>query len=224
MVSGGSEANESAFKLAREYHRETGNPEKRIVVGRRLSYHGNTLGTLGAGGMGTVYRVRDRELDEIVARRMSASTIGFLSKAQKKVDKHDPAIFQHVEPDDLLRFGLIPELIGRMPVMTALNALSDSAMKRILTAPKNALVKQYQKLFAMDGVDLTFEEAALDVIVEKARLLGTGARGLRAVMEEMMLDIMFDLHSTPNVSTCHITEATVRHGAEPIFEERKASA
>ena len=163
-------------------------------------------------------------LDNIIAHRLSTNTIGFLAEAQKKIDKKDPAIFQHVEPDDLLRFGLIPELIGRMPVISALNALSNEAMRDILTRPKNALIKQYQKLFAMDGIDLYFDDEALDAVVERARELGTGARGLRAVMEDTMLDIMFDVHSHPDIAACRITRATVLFGDKPVYEKRKASA
>ncbi len=163
-------------------------------------------------------------LSDIIAHRLSASTIGFLADQTRRVDKNDPGILQLVEPDDLLRFGLIPELIGRMPVITALNPLSDEAMKRILTEPKNALVKQYQKLFAMDGIDLIYDEEALDGVVEKASKLGTGARGLRSVMENSMLDIMFDIHEHPDIGVCRITKGTVLHGEEPIYEERKASA
>ncbi|MGI9173849.1 MAG: ATP-dependent Clp protease ATP-binding subunit ClpX [Rhodothermales bacterium] len=163
-------------------------------------------------------------LTEIIARRRSTSTIGFLSKAEQRSGKDDPDLFQHVEPDDLLRFGLIPELTGRLPVTTALNPLSAEAMKRILTEPKNALVKQYQKLLAMDGVTLHFDDAALDAVVERACALGTGARGLRAVMEEAMLEIMFNIHALPDVGICRITAATVLHGSEPVYEERKASA
>ena len=163
-------------------------------------------------------------LTEIIARRRSTSSIGFFSRAEKRFAKDDPDLFQHVEPDDLLRFGLIPELTGRLPVTTALNALSPEAMKRILTEPKNALVKQYQKLLAMDGVTLHFDDAALDAVVERACALGTGARGLRAVMEETMLEIMFNIHTLPDVGVCRITEATVLHGGEPVYEERKASA
>jgi ATP-dependent Clp protease ATP-binding subunit ClpX len=163
-------------------------------------------------------------LGEIIARRLSANTIGFLSSAQKKFDKNDPEILHYVEPDDLLKFGLIPEFIGRLPVITALHPLSDEAMKDILTKPKNALIKQYQKLFAMDGVDLRFSEEALDAIVEKAGDLGTGARGLRAVMESTMLSIMFDMPNRSDIAACSVTEATILYGEDPLFEERKASA
>ncbi len=166
-------------------------------------------------------------LAEIVARRLSQRSIGFMTDGEARarhVDRSDPQIFHHVEPEDLLRFGLIPELVGRLPVTTALGALTDAAMKRILIEPRNALVKQYQKLFAMDGFDLTFEDAALDALVGRARLLGTGARGLRSVMEDIMLDIMFDLHQRAEPGRCRITAATVREGARPVFEQRRASA
>jgi ATP-dependent Clp protease ATP-binding subunit ClpX len=165
-------------------------------------------------------------LGEIVARRMSSSTLGFFSDAERpdRIDKDDPRLFQHIEPDDLMAFGLIPELVGRMPVSTSLAPLTHADMKRILLEPRNALTKQYKKLLAMDGVDLTFGDAALDAIVEKAKALGTGARGLRSVMENVMLDIMFDVHTHSNVGSCHITEATVRENVPPLYDERKASA
>ncbi len=163
-------------------------------------------------------------LSDIIAHRRSASTIGFFADQTKRVDKHDPRMLQYVEPDDLLRFGLIPELIGRMPVVTALDPLSGQAMKRILTEPKNALVRQYQKLFAMDGIDLVFDDAALDAVVKKAGVLGTGARGLRSVMENTMLEIMFNVHDHSDIALCRITSEAVLDEAEPIYEERKASA
>ncbi|HEX7069603.1 MAG TPA: ATP-dependent Clp protease ATP-binding subunit ClpX [Rhodothermales bacterium] len=163
-------------------------------------------------------------LGDLVSRRMSANAIGFFTSGQRKIDRDDPALFQYVEPDDLLRYGLIPEFVGRLPVITALHALSDEAMKAILTDPKNAVVKQYQKLFAMDGVDLYFEDEALEAIVERARALGTGARGLRSVMEDAMLDIMFDIHTMSDVGSVRITRATILGSEEPIYEERKASA
>lgn len=163
-------------------------------------------------------------LPELIARRLSANTIGFLSDQAKRFDKKDPRILQYVEPDDLLHYGLIPELIGRLSVMTALDPLSDEALKRILTEPKNALLKQYQKLFAMDGIDLYFDDGAMDAVVKKARELGTGARGLRSVMEHAMLDIMFNMHDRTDIGVCRITAATISDGADPIYEERKASA
>ena len=163
-------------------------------------------------------------LEELIAHRMSTSSIGFLTYSQKKMDKKDPSIFKHVEPDDLLRFGLIPELIGRLPVLASLDGLSDAAMKSILTEPKNALIKQYQKLFAMDGIELVFDDEALDNVVARARQLGTGARGLRAVMEDTMLEVMFDIHAHPEVKSCRITASTVELGELPILENRKATA
>jgi ATP-dependent Clp protease ATP-binding subunit ClpX len=163
-------------------------------------------------------------LQEVIAHRLSANTIGFMADSSRKFDKNDPNILRYVEPDDLLKFGMIPELIGRVPVLSALDPLSDEAMRAILVSPKNALIKQYQKLFAMDGVDLLFDEDSLDAIVERARTLGTGARGLRAVMEQIMLDIMFDMHSHANVAKCRITIDTVTQKADPIYEERKATA
>ncbi len=163
-------------------------------------------------------------LQDIVARRISSGTMGFFSESREQIDKDDPFIFRHAEPDDLLKYGLIPELVGRLSVMTALSTLSNVEMKRILLEPRNALVRQYQKLLAMDGVDLVFEDDALDLIVQHARELGTGARGLRSVMEDTMLDIMFDIHTRSNVGTCRITAATVREGQPPIYEERRASA
>lgn len=163
-------------------------------------------------------------LNEVIARRISNNAIGFTADSTQKIDKFDPSIFQHVEPDDLLRFGLIPELIGRLPVISALDNLSLEAMRSILREPKNALIKQYQKLFAMDGMELHFDDGAVDAIVSKAKALGTGARGLRAVLEDTMLDIMYDIHSKNNVARCIITRETVESKAEPTFEPNKATA
>ncbi len=163
-------------------------------------------------------------LQEIVAHRMSINTIGFMSERRKVFDRNDPVILQSIEPDDLLKFGLIPELVGRVPVIAALDPLTDDAMRQILLEPKNALVKQYQKLFAMDGVQLAFDDDAIDLIVQRAKKLGTGARGLRSVMEQIMLEIMYDLHTHPHAANCRVTRDTVLHGADPVYEKRKASA
>ena len=163
-------------------------------------------------------------LEEIIARRLSVSSMGFHSEEQIKYDKEDPDIFTHVEPEDLQRYGLIPELIGRLPVIAGLHQLSKDAMIEILKKPKNALVKQYKKLFNFEGVELIFEEEALDEIVEKALKRKTGARGLRSIMEESMLDIMFTLPSMKNVERCVVTRETIRNNAPPVYEKRKASA
>ncbi len=163
-------------------------------------------------------------LGEVVARRMSASRIGFTTDGRRPLDRRDPALLKHVEPDDLLKFGLIPELVGRLPVMTALDGLTADEMRRILVEPRNALVKQYQKLFAMDGVDLVFEEEALGAVVERAQALGTGARGLRAVLEDSMLDLMFDVPDRAGLAACRITGAAIQGLETPIYEDRKASA
>ncbi|MEO0556666.1 MAG: ATP-dependent Clp protease ATP-binding subunit ClpX [Bacteroidota bacterium] len=159
-----------------------------------------------------------------IARRLSHAPIGFSATRSPRVESKDPTLFRHVEPDDLLRFGLIPELVGRLPVLTALDGLTPDDLRRILTEPKNALVRQYQKLFAMDGIDLVFDDEAFDAIVDQALALKTGARGLRAVLEGAMLDLMFEAPDAHAGAICRVTSATILDGAPPIVEERKASA
>lgn len=163
-------------------------------------------------------------LDEVIARRISTTSMGFQNVEQIKHDKNDPDIFTYVEPEDLQNYGLIPELIGRLPVITGLHQLSDDAMTKILLEPKNSLAKQYKKLFKMEGVELDFEDSALEAIVEKAQKRKTGARGLRSIMEQTMLDIMFTLPSMKNIKSCTITKDTILDNAPPIYEKRKASA
>jgi ATP-dependent Clp protease ATP-binding subunit ClpX len=164
-------------------------------------------------------------LSEIVQRRISKAPMGFTSSALKRVPKDDPRILQRAEPEDLLRYGLIPEFVGRMPVLAALEPLSDDDMRRILTQPRNALTRQYQKLLALDGVDLYFEDAAVDAVVERAKALGTGARGLRSVLEQVMTSIMYDVHALPEVHVCGVTAETILSGAPPRYEgQRKARA
>jgi ATP-dependent Clp protease ATP-binding subunit ClpX len=150
--------------------------------------------------------------------------MGFHSDQQVKYDKDDPDIFTRVEPEDLQSYGLIPELIGRLPIVAGLHELTKGAMTDILLKPKNALTKQYRKLFNMEGVDLVFEDEALDAIVEKALERKTGARGLRSIMENIMLDIMFTVPSMKNIEQCTITRETVYDNAPPVYEKRKASA
>jgi ATP-dependent Clp protease ATP-binding subunit ClpX len=163
-------------------------------------------------------------LEEIIAKRLSTSSMGFHSVDQKKFDKNDPAIFTHVEPEDLQKFGLIPELIGRLPIICGLEELSDDAMIEILLKPKNAITKQYKKLFQMEDVELVFEDDALQAIVERAKERKTGARGLRSILEDAMLDIMFTIPSMKNVKRCIITRETIEKKAPPVYEKRKASA
>lgn len=163
-------------------------------------------------------------LSEIISRRLSTSNMGFNSGEQQKFDKNDPEIFTYSEPEDLQRFGLIPELIGRLPVISGLHELSEEAMIDILLKPKNALIKQYQRLFAMEGVELEFEDDALKGVVTMARKRKTGARGLRSIMEKSMLDIMFTLPTMSNIERCIITKATIEQAAPPVYEKRKASA
>ncbi|MGD8426155.1 MAG: ATP-dependent Clp protease ATP-binding subunit ClpX [Balneolaceae bacterium] len=163
-------------------------------------------------------------LEDLIARRLSVSPMGFHSEKQVTFDKDDPDIFTHVESQDLQHYGLIPELIGRLPVIAGLHQLSKEAMIEILVKPKNALTKQYKKLFQMEGVELVFEEDALEHIVEKALKRKTGARGLRSIMEDSMLDIMFTLPSMKNIERCVITRETIEEDAPPVYEKRKASA
>ncbi|MEX0823830.1 MAG: ATP-dependent Clp protease ATP-binding subunit ClpX [Balneolaceae bacterium] len=163
-------------------------------------------------------------LEEIISKRLSVSSMGFQSDDQVKYDKEDPAIFTKVEPEDLQKFGLIPELIGRLPIICGLEHLSDEAMIEILLKPKNAITKQYKKLFQMEDVELEFEDSALKAVVDRARDRKTGARGLRSILEDAMLDIMFTLPSMKNVKRCIITSETVEKKAPPIYEKHKASA
>ncbi|VXB44439.1 protein unfolding ATPase required for presentation of proteins to proteases; Maxwell's demon [Arthrobacter sp. 9AX] len=152
-------------------------------------------------------------LEEIIGSRSGRKGIGFgapLNDASKKVDSYG-----EVMPEDLLKFGLIPEFIGRLPVITTVSNLDRDALIQILSTPKNALVKQYQKMFQIDGVELVFDDTALDAIAEQALERGTGARGLRAIMEEVLLPVMFDLPSREDVASVVITEDVVLRGAEP---------
>ncbi len=163
-------------------------------------------------------------LDKIIAGRIGKKEVGFGSNPQKR-DKKIGDIFMQVEPEDLLRFGLIPELIGRLPVIAALTELSEEALMDILLKPKNALTKQYRRLLNMDGIELEFEDEALRAIVQRAVKRGTGARGLRSVMEEVMLDLMYKMPGMPEVKGLTITKDTVQ-GQEPVytFEKMKKRA
>jgi len=156
-------------------------------------------------------------LEKIVARRMNTNTIGFTAQVDNVVEESHQ-LFKSAEPTDLLKFGFIPELIGRLPVLAPLEDLSTEAMLNILTNPKNAIVKQYKKLFLMEGVELEFDEPSLKAIVEKAKLRKTGARALRSIVEESMLPIMFKLPEIKNLIKCIITEDVINSKAEPVYE------
>ncbi len=154
-------------------------------------------------------------LENIIKDRTGKKSIGFGTKieSQKEINKYE--IFQELLPQDLLKYGLIPEFIGRLPIIATLKDLDKEALVKIATEPKNALVKQYQKLLEMDDVELEFKQDALEAIVDKAIERKTGARGLRSIIEEIMRDIMFEIPSTPNISKCIITKDTVLNNAKP---------
>ena len=161
-------------------------------------------------------------LGKIIEQRTGKLTVGFLrSDAEEEVaatpPKEDRTQLQKVLADDLVRFGLIPEFIGRLPVVAVMDPLGVDDMVHVMTEPKNALVKQYQKLLKFEGVDLRFTEGALTAIAERAVGRRSGARGLRAVMESVMLDIMFDIPSQDGVRELTITEDVVRSGGEPTI-------
>jgi len=144
--------------------------------------------------------------------------MGFASDVLKDKTSDDD-LLKFVLPEDLLRYGLIPELIGRIPITAPLQSLSKDALKSILTDPKNAILKQYKKLFLMEGMELEFDPFAVDAIVGKAIDRKTGARALRSIVEEFMLDIMFDLPEKENIEKCIITRDVVDSNSEPIFLE-----
>jgi ATP-dependent Clp protease ATP-binding subunit ClpX len=151
-------------------------------------------------------------LDKIIQRRMNTKVMGFNSQVAKT--EEDNKVLQEVQPEDLLKFGLIPELIGRLPVVVSLDPLSKEALIKILTEPKNALVKQYETLFKMDGVELEMTDKALERIAEKAAERKTGARGLRSITEKLMTDIMYEIPSNKDIKKVIITDSTV-DGGEP---------
>ena len=158
-------------------------------------------------------------LENIIKDRTGEKSIGFGTKiqSQKEINKYE--VFKELLPQDLLKFGLIPEFIGRLPIVATLKDLDKEALIKILLEPKNSLVKQYQKLFEIDGVELVFEQEALEAIVDKAIERKTGARGLRSIIEEIMRDIMFDIPSNPNIEKCIITKETVTKNAGPKVVE-----
>ena len=160
-------------------------------------------------------------LEEIIQRRQGKNILGF--GHEKKTQKEKEVDFSSIEPDDLVAYGLIPELVGRLPIIASLDEIDEEAMVRILTEPKNSLVKQYQKLFMIDDVELTFEEDALRAIAKKAIERKTGARGLRAIMEETMIDIMYELPEFAGYEIV-ITKEVIINGAKPLYIRKQKIA
>ena len=157
-------------------------------------------------------------LDKIINERTCKNTIGFGAEVKSKREFEKYKIFEELLPQDLLKFGLIPEFVGRLPIIATLRELDKEALVKIVTEPKNALTKQYRKLLQLDGVDLEFDKEALNTIVEKAIERNTGARGLRSIIENIMRDIMFDIPSNPNIEKCIITKEAVEGKAPPILQ------
>lgn len=160
-------------------------------------------------------------MERVIERRMTRNIIGFGADIHTKEEKDSDVVLSQVQPEDLLHFGLIPEFIGRLPVVVTLNKLDEDALVRVLTEPKNALIRQYQSLLAMDGVELEFEDAAVRAIARKAIARNTGARGLRSIIEKIMQNVMFQVPSMHDVSRCIVTEEVVSSGKQPVLVHGK---
>jgi ATP-dependent Clp protease ATP-binding subunit ClpX len=162
-------------------------------------------------------------LEKVIENRTEASGIGFGAAVRSKANRSLTELFQGIEPEDLIKFGIIPELVGRMPVVTALTELNEEALVRILTEPKNALVKQYNKLLSMEGVELEVRPSALSAIARKAIARKTGARGLRSILEQSLLGTMFDLPNLEHVEKVVLEEATIEEGKAPLLVYQEAA-
>ncbi len=160
-------------------------------------------------------------IEKLIAQRMRSASIGFTAESDDALED-SLELLKHAEPDDLMKFGFIPELVGRLPVFAPLEQLTDESMTNIMLEPKNAIVKQYKKLLSIDNVELEFETEAISAIVEKAKDRKTGARALRSITEEIMLKIMYELPDNKQVVKCIISEDVVRNSAEPILKNRKS--
>jgi ATP-dependent Clp protease ATP-binding subunit ClpX len=165
-------------------------------------------------------------LEKIIQNRLGAKVMGYGAKIVKNSDKTKGELLATVQPEDLIKFGLIPEFLGRLPVVATLGELNEHSLVRILTEPKNALIKQFKKLFEMEGVNLRFTDSALSAIATEALKRKSGARGLRAIIEAAMLDIMYDIPSVEDVKECVVGEDVVLHKEAPIllFEQTKKQA
>ena len=161
-------------------------------------------------------------LEEIIERRLGKKSMGFNQPVESK-RKGDVELFKHALPEDLVKFGLIPEFIGRLPIVGAVQQLDLHMLIRVLTEPKNSLVKQYQQVLAMDGVELVIEPEALEAIAELALERQTGARGLRSILESVLLDAMYDVPGRADVHRCIVSAESVRGDIAPTYEMRKAT-
>ena len=162
-------------------------------------------------------------LDKIIESRISSKTLGFGAEVFSKKERNAGELLKQVEPEDLLKFGLIPEFVGRLPIVTTLESLNIDALKQILTKPKNALIKQYKKLFEMDNVEIEFNDAAIEAIAKKAIERKTGARGLRTIIEGLILDVMYEVPSETNLEKIVFTEKCINDGESPekIYKAEK---
>jgi ATP-dependent Clp protease ATP-binding subunit ClpX len=160
-------------------------------------------------------------LEKIIESRVGHKVIGFGAEISSKGKKKKGEILSLVQPDDLMKYGMIPELVGRLPVACALDELNSDALLEILLKPKNALIKQYQKFFEMEGIKLTFSPEALNVVVKEAQKRGTGARALRSILEEAMLDVMYEIPSRTDVKECIITQEVILNKAQPSYIPKK---
>ena len=159
-------------------------------------------------------------IEKIVEKRIDQKSIGFNAEIAEKHEDDVDRLLQQILPQDLVKFGLIPEIVGRVPVTVALEMLDKDALMRILTEPKNAITKQYTKLFDIDGVKLTFTEDAVKAVAKKAQERKTGARGLRSILESVMNEVMYEIPSDDNISKCIITKEAVDGTVKPVIEYR----
>jgi ATP-dependent Clp protease ATP-binding subunit ClpX len=157
------------------------------------------------------------QLDRVIERRIGHQGVGFGAEIQSKEQRDTGEIFQHCLPEDLIQYGLIPEFIGRLPVMSAIHQLSRGELMKILTEPRNALVKQFQRFFQFDGIELVFSDEGLSSVADKALERETGARGLRSIIEEVLLEVQFELPSRRDVQKCVVTRDTIEKGTPPTL-------
>ena len=162
-------------------------------------------------------------LDKIIDKRKAGSGLGFGAKVQSVEGSSYGAIIKEIRPDDLIKYGLIPEFVGRVPIIVGLNALDESALVKIMSEPKNALVKQYKKLLKMDGVDVEFEEDALYAVARKAIRLNTGARGLKSIVESVMMDLMYEAPTDKTISKIIVTQNCIDNGGAPLVERGRTA-